>query len=125
MGGKKRNALNLLQILFHAAFFARDYDEAMKNYAAFSNIFKRDPRGIFWYGMSAWRLDQKEFALKKLNQAVSLAPNNSLFKQALDMAKKGQTLTFTREKPAGAKPKKPDPKKPKVEEEEEEEEEKG
>ncbi len=108
----------------HAQFFSREYREAMKNYAAFTNIYKRDAQGNFWYGMAAWRLGQKEYALKKLEEAVKLAPNNKLFRQGLAMAKKGETITFTREAKAptkkannedGTKPKKKAP-----EEEEEE-----
>ena len=89
-----------------AAFFGKKYEMAQASFAAYVNIFANDPQGQFWYGLTAHRLKNTEFAMKKFNEALVLQPNNPMFKQAIEYAKKGETLRFERETddPIAAKP---------------------
>ncbi|MBE7465128.1 MAG: tetratricopeptide repeat protein [Planctomycetes bacterium] len=80
-----------------AAFYAHEYADAQRSFSSFCNVFTQDPNGAFWYGMSAWRLGDKEFALKKLQEASKLQPNNNDFKVAVQMAQKGEMLYFQNE----------------------------
>lgn len=86
---------NYLFSIGQAAFFAKNYEEAQKNFAAYANIFAKDGQGHFWYAMAAQRLKQEEFAIKKLHEAIKLAPNEGMYKEALAMAQKGEAMRFT------------------------------
>ncbi|MBI3828032.1 MAG: tetratricopeptide repeat protein [Planctomycetes bacterium] len=88
---------NYLFSIGQAAYFAKNYEEAQKNFAAYSNIFPKAGEGAFWYGLAALRLKQNEFAVKKLTEAVSLDPNDATYKQALAMAQKGEIMRFQAE----------------------------
>ena len=90
-----------------AALFAGDNEEAQRDFAAFSNAFTHSADGPFWYGIAAWRLGQKDFAIKKFEAAAALDPNNQMIKVALERAKKGEGITFQIE--GGAKKVKPRP----------------
>lgn len=102
-----------------AAFFGGKYELAQQGFANYVNIFKNDAQGQFWYGMAAWRLGNKEFAIKKLEEADALSPNSRLIKQGLQAAKAGETMRFvgepTEEELAAAKNKKEEDKKKKDE----------
>ena len=80
-----------------ACFFGKDYRAAQSAFAAFVDAFPGDPQGHLWYGLSAWRLNDKEFGLKKLREAGALNPADETIKQALQLAQKGETLHFERE----------------------------
>ena len=90
-----------LRFLFQkgrAAYFAGNYELAQQGFASFANIYKNDAEGAFWYGMAAWRLGKdKEFALKKLDEAVKLQPNDPTYAEGLKMAQAGETLRFVGE----------------------------
>lgn len=102
-----------------AAFFGAKYEIAQQGFANYVNIFKNDAQGQFWYGEAAWRLGNKEFAIKKIEEAAALSPNNRLIKEGLKMAKSGETLRFvgepSEEELAAAKAKREDEKKKKEE----------
>jgi tetratricopeptide (TPR) repeat protein len=89
-----------------AAFFAKDYRLAQNGFSVFCEVFPNDPQGQFWYGLAAWRLNDKTFSMEKLKKAAALNPEDQMIKQALAMAQKGETLTFELERAtaAGAKP---------------------
>ncbi len=93
----------------HAAFFGKKYREAQQGFAAFCDWFPQDAQGQMWYGLAAWRLNDKDFAIKKLEEASKLNPQDPTIMEALARAKKGETLTFALEKPEVAEAK-PDPK---------------
>ncbi|MCW8133172.1 MAG: tetratricopeptide repeat protein [Planctomycetota bacterium] len=86
---------NYLFSIGQASYFAKEYEEAQKNFAAYCNIFTKDPQGTFWYGMAALRLKQNEYAIKKFQEALKLAPNENMYKEALAMAQKGEIMRFT------------------------------
>jgi tetratricopeptide (TPR) repeat protein len=102
----------------HAAFFAKKYRDAQGGFARFCEMFPKDAYGQLWYGLAAWRLDDKKFGLEKLEEAFKLNPGNPLAKQAVELARKGETIKFELETaevavaktPAGdKKPPKPPP----------------
>ncbi len=80
-----------------AQFFAKKYELAQASFAAYVAVFKNDPQGQLWYGLSAQRLGNKEFAMKKLQEALALQPNNGMIKQAIAFAEKGEMMKFVRE----------------------------
>jgi tetratricopeptide (TPR) repeat protein len=80
-----------------AAFFARDYAEAQRDFAVFTQVLPKRSEGHMWYGLAAWRLDQKEFATQKLEEAVKLDGRNQLAREALAMARQGQTIRLALE----------------------------
>ena len=80
-----------------AAFFGKKYEIAQAGFAAYVAIFPNDSQGQFWYGLAAWRLGQKEFAMKKYAEAAKLQPNDGMIKQAIELAQKGESLKFQRE----------------------------
>jgi tetratricopeptide (TPR) repeat protein len=88
---------NYLFSIGQAAYFAKNYEEAQKNFAAYGNIFPKAAEGCFWYGLAAMRLKQNEFAIKKLTEAVGLDPNDATYKEGLAMAKKGEIMRFRAE----------------------------
>ncbi|HEY3323154.1 MAG TPA: tetratricopeptide repeat protein [Planctomycetota bacterium] len=88
----------------HAAFFNGDYAEAMRNFNIYASIFQRDPEGHFWYGMTALRQKQKEFAIKELTTAAQLGGDGDYYKMALQRAQKDQPLVFQGEKSAEKEP---------------------
>ena len=57
-----------------------------------------------WYGLSAWRLNDRPFAMEKLKKAATLNPDDPTIKEALALAEKGVAMKFEREKdePAAA-----------------------
>lgn len=84
-----------------AAFYDGQYDEAQKNFAAYCNVFTQQPDGHFWYGMAALRLGDKEYAIKKFQEAIKFAgnaPNAETFKQVLATVQKGEDFYFPGEK---------------------------
>ena len=85
-----------------ASFFGKQYQAAQTCFARFCDVYKMDPNGHFWYGMAAWRLNDKDFAKKELEEARKLNPADKNTQTALDMIQKGEMLTFQREteKPA-------------------------
>jgi tetratricopeptide (TPR) repeat protein len=89
----------------HAAFFGKKYREAQQGFAQFCDWFPQDAQGQMWYGLAAWRLGDKDFAMKKLEAASKLNPNDPTIAEAISRAKKGETLTFALEEET-----KPDPK---------------
>lgn len=102
-----------------AAFFGKDYKNAQSAFNAYLQVYSKDPQGHLWYGLAAMRLNDKEFGLKKIEEAAKLNPADPMIATALKMAQKGESLRFEREsqevaeeKP-GEKPKDA-PKKPKV-----------
>jgi tetratricopeptide (TPR) repeat protein len=103
----------------HAAFFGKKYREAQQGFAQFCDWFPQDAQGQMWYGLAAWRLNDKDFAMKKLDEASKLNPQDPTIIEAIARAKRGETLTFAIEKPdvpevkpavanPTEKPKKPD-----------------
>jgi tetratricopeptide (TPR) repeat protein len=80
-----------------AAFFGKEYRMAQNGFSVFCDIFPNDAQGQLWYGLAAWRLNDREFALQKLKQAVTLNPNDPTIKEALRLAAKGETLHFAME----------------------------
>jgi tetratricopeptide (TPR) repeat protein len=96
-----------------AAFFGKQYREAQTAFAVFTDAFPQDPQGMLWYGLAAWRLNDRPFAMEKMQAALKLNPNDPQIKGALEMAQKGETMKFEREqldeataagKPAEKKP---------------------
>jgi len=87
-----------------AAFFGKDYRLAQNGFSVFCDVFPNDPQGQLWYGLSAWRLNDRPFALEKLKKAATLNPEDRTIKEALALAEKGEALKFEREKeePAAA-----------------------
>ncbi|MCY3021254.1 MAG: tetratricopeptide repeat protein [Planctomycetota bacterium] len=100
-----------------AAFFGKDYKLSQNGFAVFCDVFPNDSQGLLWYGLAAWRLNDKEFAMQKLKKAASLNPNDPLIKETVRLAEKGETVRFELEtapaaaaaedagKPAAGKPK--------------------
>ena len=82
-----------------AAFFGKKYQLAQTGFANFVAIYPNDAQGQFWYGLAAWRLEQKDFAIKKLEEAAKLQPNDQMIAEGLKMAQAGETLRFERETP--------------------------
>jgi tetratricopeptide (TPR) repeat protein len=80
-----------------ALFFFKKYELAQASFAAYVAIFKNDPQGQLWYGIAAYRLGNKEFAMKKYAEALLLQPKNAMIKQAIALGEKGESLTFERE----------------------------
>jgi len=93
-----------------AAYFAKKYKEAQSSFAPFCEVFPNDGNGQMWYGLAAWRLGDKEFAMTKLKEAAKLSPANPTIKEALTRAEKGEVVHFEREDAAPAV----DPKAPPV-----------
>ncbi|HLX65041.1 MAG TPA: tetratricopeptide repeat protein [Planctomycetota bacterium] len=94
-----------------AAFFGKKYEVAQTAFADYVRIFTNDPQGQMWYGLTAWRLGNKDFAMKKLEEAEKLQPNNPMIRGAIEMAKNGQTMHFEREDSDEVAAQKPDEKK--------------
>jgi tetratricopeptide (TPR) repeat protein len=100
----------LLFLKGRAAFFGKNYKAAQGGFARFAEIYPQDVEGALWYGLAAWRLGDKEFALQKMKEAVKLNGDHEMAKVALEMALKGETIRFEREDPepadvaAGRKP---------------------
>jgi len=92
-----------------AAFFAKDYRLAQGAFSVFSETYPKDAQGALWYGLSAWRLNDKEFGLKKLQEAKTLNPNDGMITEAIRLAEKGETLRFELEDAVGQDPAKADP----------------
>jgi tetratricopeptide (TPR) repeat protein len=106
-----------------AALFAGENEEAMRNFAVFTNAFTHSGEGPFWYGVAAWRMGQKDLALQKFEESVKRDGNNKMYKLGLERARKGEGITFaveegvvkTKPKPKGdeattkAAPKKDEP----------------
>jgi len=107
-----------------AAFFGKDYKEAQRAFNQYTTVFSKDPQGHMWYGLSALRLNDKDFGLKKIEEASKLNPGDPMIAQALKLAQKGESIRFEREseevaakdeKPKdGEAPKQTEKKKPKV-----------
>ena len=85
-----------------ASFFGKKYVDAQKSFANFCDVFPLDAQGQFWYGMAAWRLNDKEFGLKKIGEASKLNPTDPTIKEALQLAQKGESIHFTLESPESA-----------------------
>jgi tetratricopeptide (TPR) repeat protein len=83
-----------------AAFFGKDYKLAQNGFAVFCDTFPNDAEGLLWYGLAAWRLGDKTFAMEKLKKAASLNPEDPTTKAALAFAEKGETLEFELESQA-------------------------
>jgi len=95
-----------------SAFFGKDYKEAQRAFNAYITVFSKDPQGHLWYGLSALRLNEKEFGLKKIEEAAKLNPADPMIATALKMAQKGESLVFQRESEAVAEADKKDDTKP-------------
>lgn len=80
-----------------SAFFGKDYRAAQAAFNVFCDAFPKDPQGHMWYGLSAWRLGDKEFGMTKLKEAAALNPGDSMIKQAIELAQKGESLKFEKE----------------------------
>ncbi|MGD0093285.1 MAG: tetratricopeptide repeat protein, partial [Planctomycetota bacterium] len=80
-----------------AAFFGKDYRLAQNGFAVYCDVYPNDPQGQLWYGLSAWRLNDKELGMQKLKLAASLNAGDSTIKEALRLAEKGETLRFALE----------------------------
>jgi len=80
-----------------AAFFGKDYKLAQNGFAVFCDTFPNDAQGHLWYGLAAWRLGDKAFAVETLKKAASLNADDPTIKTALALAEKGETLKFERE----------------------------
>jgi Flp pilus assembly protein TadD len=94
-----------------SAFFAKDYRTAQQAFAVFSDTYPKDSQGAMWYGLSAWRLNDKEFGLKKLTEAAALNPGDPTAAEALRLAQKGDSIHFELEDQVAVDPAKIDPKK--------------
>ncbi|HYG74580.1 MAG TPA: tetratricopeptide repeat protein [Planctomycetota bacterium] len=90
-----------------AAFFAKDYRLAQGAFAVFCEAYPKDPQGALWYGLSAWRLNDKEFGMKKLQEAKALNPNDPMITEAIRLAEKGESLRFELEETIAAEIKDP------------------
>ncbi|MFH0937868.1 MAG: tetratricopeptide repeat protein [Planctomycetota bacterium] len=77
-----------------AAFFGKKYREAQSDFARFCEMFPQDAQGQFWYGLAAWRLGDKDFGLKKLEEAAKLDSKDGNIKNALALAQKGEMIKF-------------------------------
>ncbi|HYF51005.1 MAG TPA: tetratricopeptide repeat protein [Planctomycetota bacterium] len=97
----------------NAAFFGKKYRDAQTSFARYCEMFPNDAQGQLWYGLSAWRLGEKDFAKEKMKAALKLQPNDGLAKEALALAEKGETVKFQREDPEVEAGKKP-PEKPNI-----------
>ena len=101
-----------------SAFFGKDYRGAQTAFSVFCDAYPKDAQGHFWYGLSAWRLNDKEFGVKKMKEAEALNPADGMIKQALTLAEKGEALRFEKEQAeadvAAGKPADPAAKKPNV-----------
>ncbi len=91
-----------------AAFFAKDYRLAQSAFSVFSDTYPKDAQGALWYGLAAWRLNDKEFGMKKMQEAKVLNPNDGMITEAIRLAEKGETLRFELEDAVAADPAKPD-----------------
>ncbi|MCZ7648475.1 MAG: tetratricopeptide repeat protein [Planctomycetota bacterium] len=84
------------------SFYAQEYAEAQRNFAAFCNVFTQDADGKFWYGMAAWRLGDAKYAANMFQEASKLQPQNNDYKLAMQMVQKNQMIYFQNEnKPEG------------------------
>jgi len=90
-----------------AAFFAKDYRGAQTAFSVFCDTYPKDAQGAMWYGLSAWRLNDKDFGLKKLQEASALNPGDGQVTEALRLAMKGESMHFELEDQAPADPAKP------------------
>ena len=96
-----RNAIFLYE-KGHAAFCARKYQLAQTGFANFVGIYPNQAQGHFWYGLAAYRLGQKDFAIKELEQAVNLMPKNADFQEFLKAVQAGQNFLMDGEEPPPA-----------------------
>jgi tetratricopeptide (TPR) repeat protein len=98
----------------YASFYAKKYRDAQAAFNTFCEWFPQDGQGRMWYGLSAWRLGDKDFAMKQFEESKKLNPNG-MINDVIAMAKKGETVTFADEKEevaAGKTPEKTDDKTP-------------
>jgi tetratricopeptide (TPR) repeat protein len=94
-----------------AAFFGKDYQGAQAAFNAYLQVFAKDAQGHLWYGLAALRMKDKDFGLKKIEEASKLNPGDPMIAQALKLAQKGESLRFERETDEVAATEKPeDPK---------------
>jgi tetratricopeptide (TPR) repeat protein len=80
-----------------ALFFGKDYRGAQAAFNQYTTVFTKDPQGHLWYGLAAMRLNEKEFGLKKIEEAAKLNPNDPLISASLKAAQKGESVRFERE----------------------------